>query len=497
MTLPKNSKEASLDLEKLGVWRRYQSALSFMLYVALQKSFPKTRLRIEHSMSKGFYFRVSRKLSHADLMSIEKKMRQMVEKDVLIKRRNYPKDKALRLFRRIGLQDKVMLLETVRKKKVMLYSLLNFHDMYAIPPLDSTGQVQLFYLEKFPPGFIIMFPIWQDLTHLPKYVPQPKLTRIFNEYGEWARILGIDNVGQLNHKIRNREGPEIIKICEALHEKKIVYIADRILKEKKKIILIAGPSSAGKTTFTKRLAIQLLVNGMKPLIISADDYFLPHSKTPKDQYGRLDFESIDAVDISLLNNHLFRIIQGKKTTLPKFNFLTGRRNDGPTVLLPNDGIVLLEGIHCLNEDFTYKIPKQIKFKIYISALTHLNIDDHNRISTTDTRMLRRLVRDTYFRGHKIESILRHWGRVRNGEEKNIYPFQEEADEMFNSALIYEPAVLKKFCLPIIRRIQKGSVEYGEAERLTEFFSLFYELEERDVPSNSILREFIGGSSFVY
>jgi uridine kinase len=468
-----------------------------MLYVALQKSFPKSRLRIEHSMSKGFYFRVNRKLSHADLMTIEKTMTRMVEKDISIKKMNYPKYKALKLFKRIGLKDKVMLLENIRKKRIKIYSLLNFYDMYAIPPLDSTGQINLFYLEMFPPGFILMFPVWQNLTHLPRYVPQPKLTRIFNEYGEWARILGIDNVGQLNSRVRNGEGPEIIKICEALHEKKIVYIADRILKNKKKIILIAGPSSAGKTTFTKRLAIQLRVNGMKPLIISADNYFLPHSKTPRDKSGRLDFESIDAVDIALLNKHLFRIIQGKKTTLPKFNFLTGRRNEGRRVLLPNDGIILLEGIHCLNEDFTYKIPKPIKFKIYISALTHLNIDDHNRISTTDTRMLRRIVRDTYFRGHKIKSILRHWGSVRNGEEKNIYPFQEEADEMFNSALIYEPAVLKKFCLPIIKRIQKGSPEYVEAERLLEFFSLFYELGERDVPSNSILREFIGGSSFVY
>ncbi len=468
-----------------------------MLYVALQESFPKTRLRIEHSMSKGFYFRVDKKLSHDDLRKIENTMNRMVEKGASIKKINYPKYKALRLFRRIGLKDKVMLLENIRKKRITVYSLLNFYDMYAIPPLFSTSRVNLFYLEMFPPGFILMFPIWQDLTYLPKYVPQPKLTRIFNEYGEWARILGIDNVGQLNCRIRKREGSEIIKICEALHEKKIVYIADRILKDKKKIILIAGPSSAGKTTFTKRLAIQLLVNGMKPFIISADDYFLPHSKTPRDKYGRLDFESIDAVDIPLLNKHLLKIIQGKKLTLPKFNFFTGRRNEGPRVLLPRDGIILLEGIHCLNEDFTYKIPKPIKFKIYISALTHLNIDDHNRISTTDTRMLRRIVRDTYFRGHKIELILRHWGNVRSGEEKNIYPFQEEADEMFNSALIYEPAVLKKFCLPIIKRIEKSNPEYIEAERLIEFFSLFYELEGRDVPSNSILREFIGGSSFVY
>ncbi len=448
-------------------------------------------------MSKGFYFLVDKKLSHADLMKIEKTMKMIVDKDVPIKKKIYSKQKALKLFRNIELHDKMILLENIRKKRITTYSLLDVYDMYVISPFESTARIQLFYLEKFPPGFILMFPIWQDLAKLPKYIPQPKLTRIFNEYGEWSRILGIDNVGQLNRAIKKGKGPENIKICEALHEKKIVYIADRIMKEKKKIILIAGPSGAGKTTFTKRLAIQLLVNGMRPLIISADDYFLPHSKTPKDEYDRLDFESIKAVDLPLLNKHLFKIIQGKKVTLPKFNFFTGRRNKGPTVLLPKDGVILLEGIHCLNEEFTYKIPKLIKFKIYISALTHLNVDDHNRISTTDTRMLRRIVRDTSFRGYKINAILRHWGSVRNGEEKNIYAFQEEADEMFNSALIYEPAVLKKFCLPIIRQIQKDNPEYEEAERLLDFFNLFYELGERDVPSNSILREFIGGSSFVY
>lgn len=493
-----SSKEKGIeDLKKLNLWRRYQSTLLFILFVAVKKLLPRARLRIEHSMSKGFYCLLNRKLSQRHVKRIEKEMKRIIEKDLPINKALYTKQKALKLFKKVGSSDKIIFLKNIRKQKITIYSLFDTHDIYSMSPLESTGKTILFYLKKFPPGFIMVFPIWQDLSELPEYVPQPRLARIFNEHEEWARILGINDVGQLNYAIKKKNGPEIVKISEALHEKKIVYIADRIVKERKKIILIAGPSSAGKTTFTKRLAIQLLVNGIRPLIISADDYFLPHSQTPRDEHGSLDFESINAVDIPMLNQHLLKIIKGKKVNMPKFNFHTGRRNRGKVVLLPKNGVILLEGIHCLNEDFTYKIPKSIKFKIYISALTQLNIDDHNRISTTDTRTLRRIVRDTHFRGYKIREVLQHWGSVRNGEEKNIYPYQEEADEMFNSALIYEPAVIRKFCLPIIKRIKKEHPEYGEAKRLVDFLNLFYELNERDVPSNSILREFIGGSSFVY
>jgi uridine kinase len=459
----RNQEKGIENLKKLNLWRRYQSTLSFILYVALKKLFPGNKLRIQYSIGKGFYFLLEKDLSHDNLLKIEKMMKKIIKRDLPIKKAIYSKREVLKIFKNIGLQDKV----------------------------------NVFLLEKFPPGYIMMFPFWQDLSKLPRYIPQPRLQRIFNEYEKWANILGIKNVGQLNYAIKKGKESEIVKVTEALHEKKIVYIADRIVKEKKKIILIAGPSSAGKTTFTKRLAIQLLVNGIKPFIISADDYFLPHSQTPKDEFSNLDFESINAVDVSLLNQQLLKTIKGKKVNMPKFNFLTGRRNKGKVIVPSKDGVILLEGIHCLNEAFTYKIPKSIKFKIYISALTQLNIDDHNRISTTDTRMLRRIVRDTLFRGYKIKSVLQHWSNVRIGEEKNIYPYQEEADEMFNSALMYEPAVLKKFCLPIMKRIKKTMPEYEEAKRLIDFLNLFYEFNERDVPSNSILREFIGGSSFVY
>jgi uridine kinase len=492
-----NDKKGIDDLHKLNVWRRYQSTLAFILYVATKKLFPASRLRIDHSIGSGLYCVLGRKLTRDDLRGIDAEMRKIIEENIPIQRTVRSRSEAIRLFQCFNLNDKITLLKNICIKNITLYTLLDFYDIYAVPPFKSTGQAPLFYLKNFPPGFVIVCPTWHDLSKLPTFIPQPRLAKIFNEYGEWVRILGISDLGELNYTIKHGAGSEVVKVSEALHEKKIVYIADRITREHKRLVLIAGPSSAGKTTFTKRLAIQLLVNGLSPLIISVDNYFLPHSKTPKDKYGRLDFESIRAVDIPLLNRDLLKIIEGKRVVVPKFNFLTGRRNRGNTVSLPEDGIVLLEGIHSLNEKLTYKVPKLLKFKIYISALTQLNIDDHNRISTTDTRMMRRIVRDTHFRGYKVHGVLNHWTSVRVGEERNIYPFQNEADEMFNSALVYEPSVLKKFCEPLLKRVKEKNGEYEEAQRLLDFFKLFYELDKRDVPSNSILREFIGGSSFVY
>lgn len=459
--------------------------------------FPRKRLRIEHSMSKGFYCVVDGRINAAAVKKIESEMKKITGDDLPIQRADFPTAKASYLFANLGQTDKVKLLKNIRKQEVTLYSLLDVYDMYAIPPLQTTAQAPLFYLKYFPPGFIMVFPTWHDLSTLPDFVPQLRLAQIFNEYVEWAKILGIDDVGPLNASIRKGEGPEIIKIVEALHEKKIAYIADRIVKEKSRLVLVAGPSSAGKTTFTKRLAIQLIVNGTRPLAISTDDYFHCHRRTPKDHAGRLDFESIAAVDTELLNEHLLQLIDGRKVKMPKFNFVTGRRAKGRMVNASTYDVVLLEGIHCLNDALTYRIPKAIKFKIYTGALTQLNIDDHNRISTTDTRMIRRIVRDTHFRGYRVQDVLRLWGQVIRGEEQNIYPYQEEADEMFNSALIYEPAVLKRYCVPIVKRIRKDTVEFEEAVRLLDFLNLFHDLSDRDVPFNSILREFIGGSSFIY
>lgn len=485
------------DLRRLNEWRRYQSTLSLVLCSAVATLYPKRRLRIDHSMSKGFYCTVEPKLDAQAVKKIEARMQKIIGEDLPIQQADFPVTKAIDLFENMGQSDKVNLLKNTRKQRVTVYSLQDHYDMYAVAPLDSTGQAPLFALRSFPPGFILIFPAWQDRSRLPEFTPQPRLARIFNEYTDWVRILGINDVGPLNHAIKTGGGPQIIKIVEALHEKKIANIADRIVRSGRRIVLIAGPSSAGKTTFTKRLAIQLIVNGLMPLVISTDDYFYPHSRTPRDESGALDFETIGGVDIPLLNEHLLRILDGQAIETPKFNFVTGRRVKGTKIDAARHDITLLEGIHSLNDALTCKVDPGLKFKIYVSALTQLNIDDHNRISTTDTRMIRRVVRDTYFRGYHVEKVLRLWTRVRRGEEKNVYPFQEQADEMFNSALIYEPAVLNRYCVPILKRVRKSTPEYAEAIRLHDFLGLFYDLQDRDVPSNSILREFIGGSSFRY
>ncbi|MBE0433982.1 nucleoside kinase [candidate division WOR-3 bacterium] len=485
------------ELDRLNEWRRYQSTLSLVLWGAVEELLPGKRLRIDHSMSKGFYCTVEERLDAAAVRKIEARMKELIAADHPIQQADFPIKKAINLFENLNQPDKVSLLRNIRKQRVTIYSLEDHYDMYMVPPFDSAGQAPRFRLGNFPPGFILIFPLWQDLSTLPEFTPQPRLARIFSEYMDWVRILGIGDVGPLNHAIKTGSGPQIMKIVEALHEKKIANIADRIVKSKRKVILIAGPSSAGKTTFTKRLAIQLIVNGLMPLVISTDDYFHPHSKTPRDALGRLDFEAIEGVDIALLNDHILKILKGQEIQVPKFNFHTGRRLKGNKTGTRQHHVTLLEGIHCLNDALTPRVPGDLKFKIYVSALTQLNVDDHNRISTTDTRMIRRLVRDTHFRGYRVEKVLRLWGRVRSGEEKNIYPFQEEADEMFNSALIYEPAVLKRYCVPIIKRVKKGTPEHAEANRILDFLQLFNDLEDRDVPSNSILREFIGGSSFLY
>ena len=485
------------DLRRLHEWRRYQSTLSLVLCAAVATLYPKRRLRIDHSMSKGFYCTVEPKLDATAVKTIEARMQKLVREDLPIQQADFPVEKAIDLFENMEQPDKVNLLQNIRRQRITVYSLKDHYDMYAVPPFDSTGQAPLFALKSFPPGFILLFPTWHDRSRLPEFTPQPRLARIFNEYTDWVRILGIGDLGPLNRAIKAGSGPQIIKIVEALHEKKIANIADRIVKSGRRLVLIAGPSSAGKTTFTKRLAIQLIVNGLMPLVISTDDYFYPHSETPRDASGALDFETIGGVDIPLLNEHLLRILDRQEIQVPRFNFRTGRRLKGTKIATVNHDITLLEGIHSLNDALTPRVDADLKFKIYVSALTQLNIDDHNRISTTDTRMIRRVVRDTHFRGYHVERVLRLWTGVRRGEEQNIYPFQEQADEMFNSALIYEPAVLKRYCVPILKRVRKSTPEYAEANRLHEFLGLFYDLEDRDVPSNSILREFIGGSSFRY
>ena len=368
--------------------------------------------------------------------------------------------------------------------------------------VPSTGYLKLFDLKYYKPGFILMYPHEDDIYNIKPFKDLPKLARVFKETEDWAKILDVADVGALNDAVKSEDINELILVAEGLHEKKIANIADKIYenKEKIKIVLIAGPSSSGKTTFSKRLAVQLRVLGLKPKAISLDDYFVDREFTPLDEKGNYDFERLESLDIDLFNKHLTALLAGREVELPVFNFITGKRESlGIKYKMDNRSILVIEGIHGLNETLTSSISKENKYKIYVSALTQLNIDDHNRISTTDVRLLRRIVRDNRYRGKNAEATLLSWESVRNGEEKNIFPYQEEADIMFNSTLVYEMCILKKFAQPLLKEIPADSPAYLEANRLLSFLNYFIDVKDdvvnNVIPNNSILKEFIGGSCF--
>ncbi|MGE5599263.1 MAG: nucleoside kinase, partial [Bacteroidota bacterium] len=368
---------------------------------------------------------------------------------------------------------------------------------YTVP---STGYLKVFGLRPYPPGFILQFPHPESPAALPAFADQPKLARIYREFERWGEILGIADAGALNDLIAGGQGPDLIRVSEALHEKKVALVADMIQcnRERVKVVLIAGPSSSGKTTFIQRLSIQLRVLGLLPVAISLDDYFVSRDRTPLGQDGKPDFEALAAIDLEYFNRQLQELIQGRAVLAPRYDFIRGERAaDGRQLVLDGErGIILVEGIHGLNESLTPAIPREQKFKVYVSALTQLNLDRHNRIPTTDSRIIRRIVRDHRFRGHDALQTIRLWPSVRRGENRDIFPYQEEADVMFNSALPYELAVLKRFAEPLLAEVGPDAEEHSEAKRLLKFLSYFLPLDPCEVPGNSILREFIGESCFV-
>ena len=496
------SRISFLDLGTREGARIYQRSLTFLLIYAAQLLFPDAQVAVEHSLGKGLYCEIHKDppLTAADVSALEAKMREIVEHDLPIEKKKIPLAEALAIFAREGFTDKVALYKRRREKEVTVYTLGTLTDSLHGYLVTRTGILQRFALHYHAPGLVLRFPTENDPFTIPPYVEQPKLFEIFRESEKWAEILGIDTVGRLNDLIEEKQGPEIIRINEALHEKKIAQIADIITarRDEIRIILIAGPSSSGKTTFAQRLRTQLLVNGIRPYPISLDDYFLDREHTPRDENNEPDFEHIEAIDLKLFNEHLQRLIAGEAVEIPAFNFNTGRREyKGHVVQLAPGQPLILEGIHGLNERLTAAIPRRQKYKIYISALTALNVDRHTRIHTTDTRLLRRIVRDAQFRGNSALETIRRWPSVRRGEERNIFSLQEEADIMFNSSLVYELAVLKAFAEPLLTRIAPNEPEYIDAKRLLQFLSVFVPLDAGDVPSNSILREFIGDSCFFH
>lgn len=481
-------------------YRIYTKTISAIFIMACRELYPEAKVNIEHFLGPGLYVELNKphSIRFTQLKEIEEKMREIIEADYEIERKDYQKQEATEIFSKEGYVDKVRLFNSIDKEKVSIYKIKDHIDSFHGYLAPSTGYIDEFKLKYYYPGAIILYPSKKNDYNIDNFVEQKKLAKVFEESSKWLDILDLAYVGSLNEKVNSGEVAEVIKVSEAFHEKKIGQIADQICEDKDhNIILIAGPSSSGKTTFAQRLAIQLKVNGKRPIAISLDDYFVDRDKTPLNSEGTPDFESLYAVDLELLNMDLLKLIEGQSVELPKFNFITGKREmSGKVIKLDEDHPIIIEGIHGLNPELTYEIPEKNKFKIYISALTQLNLDAHNRIATTDTRLIRRMVRDVKFRGNGPIRTFELWHGVRAGEEKNIFPYQEEADVMFNSSLVYEMSVLKKYIVPLLQEIDNSSIYYSEAKKLLRFLEYFVDItDESIIPTNSLLREFIGGASF--
>lgn len=479
--------------------RTYVRTLQFVLIKAVFELFPEAQITIEHAIGKGLFGEIHKNipLTCQDVENIKSKMKEIINKDLPIKKLEVSREEAIDIFEDYKMEDKLRLLNNISVDKVKLYELDGRYDYFYGSMAYSTGVLKYYDLMCYESGFMLRYPTEDNPTVIPKFVEYKKLAKIFYETEQWGNILGVGDVGSLNEKVDNGDIINIVHVAEALHEKKIAYIADMIHERMDtKLVLIAGPSSSGKTTFARRLGIQLRVNGFLPVPISLDDYFVDREKTPRDEYGEYDFESIYALDLELFNEHLEALLRGDEIEIPSFNFKKGQREwNGERIKLPQNGILIVEGIHGLNEMLTSSISRENKFKIYISALTQLNLDNHNRIATTDVRMMRRMVRDYLSRGYGAEQTLKMWPSIRRGEERNIFTFQEEADVMFNSTLVYELCVLKKYALEELKKITQESPVYYEALRLKSFLNFFKEVDMKVVPENSILREFVGGSVF--
>jgi len=483
--------------------RMYVRSLCFMLYKAVHDLYPGSSFRVEHSISNGLYCRITNKnimLAPENVENVKKRMLEIVEADIAFVREEMETEKAIELFESQALKEKTSLFRTRGNLYTSVYHLGDSIDYFYGFLVPSTSMLKVFDLLPFAQGMLLMTPGRRDTSATETFVPQEKMLKVFSEYKRWGKVLKISNVGDLNSYVENDNISELIKISEALHEKKISQIADKIRKKRKRtrLILISGPSSSGKTTFGKRLAIQLKVAGLHPVNLSLDNYFVNRELTPKDENGEYDFEALESLDVRLFNQNLVDLLNGKEVELPKFSFETGLRYyDGEKLKINGKQILVVEGIHGLNPKLTPLIADESKFRIYISALTSISIDGHNRIPSTDNRLIRRIVRDHKYRNYSAYDTISRWLSVRRGEEKNIFPYQEEADAMFNSALPYELGVLKRFAEPILKEIQPNQAEYSEANRLLKFFSYFLPICDDDIPPTSLMREFLGGSTFEY
>jgi uridine kinase len=494
--------EKDVEVTPLGMDDRdgsriYRRSLTFLLVVAARELFPEARISVDHSVTfGGYYCEVHGRppFTAEELDRLEAHMREIVAADEPIGKERVPLAEAVAFFRERGDEEALHLLSYRRKDYLVLYTLRGVRDYFHGYMVPSTGYLRYFALHPYSPGFILRFPPRAGLE-LEPVVAYPKLMDVFREYGHTLRLLGINNVAALNAAIQAGRTNEIILVAEALHAQRIAEIAAQIAqrRDQVRLVLMAGPSSSGKTTFSKRLAVQLLANGIRPVAVEMDSYFVDREQTPRDEQGNYNFEVLEALDLKLFNEHLLRLMAGEEVTLPRFNFVTGRREVGPTIQLGPDQILLVEGIHGLNPRLVPNIAPERIFRIYVSALTQLNLDRYNRVPTTDTRLIRRIVRDARTRGYSAAETIGRWESVHKGERDFIFPYQENADVMFNSALVYELSALKPLVEPLLLQIKPGKPGYIEAKRLLAFLEWFEPIPADPIPDTSILREFLGRS----
>jgi uridine kinase len=498
----RNSKINTFNTYNDSCRRAYENTTILIITYIFQKFFPNEELIVAHSICYGLFCEVKGKKNTREdfIKNINNCFTKVVEKDYQIVPQVVSKAEAVEYFNKIGRIDTAELLLYSSNEYVTLYSIEGIKYWFPSPPAPSTGLIKIFEIKAYSTGFVLRYPIESNPYTLPVFIRQDRLCEIFNETEKWGKIIEVTDISHLNKLIVDNKISEMIQICEALQEKKIAIIADAIASQAKerKLVFIAGPSSSGKTTFMKRLYIQLRALGYKIISLSIDDYFLDRDELRKRQSGNLNFEVLDAIDIELLNSHLHKLLSGESISPPKYDFRLGRKIISNNTLTPSkDAVFLIEGIHGLNPELTREINDSYKFKIYISALTHLNFDNSNRISTRDARLIRRIVRDNRYRGYSASEVIKVWEKVIKGEKEYIFPFQEEANIMFNSSLPYEIGVLKKHAEKALKEVKEGEGCYSKAERLTDMLSYFLPIKEREIPPTSILREFIGNSSFRY
>lgn len=492
-----------VDLTDSSAMRTYVRSLCFILAKSVDDIMPHSKTYIEHAVSRGYYFQIESDLpvGKQELDAVRNRMKEIVDADIPFEQVEEETEKVVNLFRKLGLDDKAQLLETSDLLYARYSRLDGYIDYFYGSLTPSTGYITMFDIQPHNGGFLLRVPNRHNPVELEPEVKQEKLLNVYREHLNFLKISGLDNVGDLNRAIREDRVYEVIQVAEAYQSMQITDIA-KVISDKSKdgvrVVFISGPSSSGKTTFRKRLEVQLMVNLLKPIGISLDDYFVERDKTPLDENGDKDYESLYALDLELFEDHMLKLMKGEIVELPFYNFVTGKREyRGNFLKMDDNSILIVEGIHGLNPELTEHIPDEMKFKIYVSALTTISLDDHNWIPASDNRLIRRIVRDYTYRGYSAQQTISRWDSVRRGEDKWIFPFQENADVMFNSAMIYELAAIRRHAEPILMQVPRTVPEYSEAYRLLKFLGYFNYITDRELPPTSLLREFVGGSSFRY